>query len=472
MSPILALASRELKRVFRTPIAWSAIGLYLVVHGVYFISLLETYSQRSFQAVTQNTPSPLINLTDQVIQPLMMADTFLLILFLPGITMRLMAEEWRSGSSDLLLSYPVRDMDVIVGKFLSVAALLVMMLVMGLIHPLSAAFFGSLEPPTLLVQQFGLILFGLGCLAVGLVFSCLTENQVLAFGLTVAAFFLSWFLGWWGTQLDAPFGPALSYASMVTHVQSLQPGRPAPRRRLLFPGPHCLLPLPVHGRARVPPLGRKELKAHGTRAAKEGRPDRWRAKTTQRRSLRNLSAPVDRGFRSSGGRLRAPRPARGSFLWRTAQSRTSVPPVFWRCWIVPFTSWPFFADLPEQQAHVRSLLNRYRSASANFSYEFVDLDRRPELAELYNVSLNQTLVLTSEGLQIQLRQPEEADLTGGLLRLIMERPPRVLFVTGHGEASVGDESSRGNLRAGPLGGEAEFPGGGVSASWGRADSSR
>ena len=103
-------------------------------------------------------------------------------------------------------------------------------------------------------------------------------------------------------------------------------------------------------------------------------------------------------------------------------------------------------ESPQEMAYARNVLDSYRSDSSLISYEFVDLDRRPELAALYGVSMDRTLVLTSESLQVNVSRPVEAEITGGVLRLIMERPPSVLFLTGHGEASITDESSRGISR--------------------------
>ena len=87
------------------------------------------------------------------------------------------------------------------------------------IQPIAAGFFAPLEIPTILVQQLGLLLFGLGCLALGLMFSTLTENQILAFGLTIALLFVLWFLGWWASHIDPPYSTVVGYLSMATHVQ-------------------------------------------------------------------------------------------------------------------------------------------------------------------------------------------------------------------------------------------------------------
>ena len=110
----------------------------------------------------------------------------------------------------------------------------------------------------------------------------------------------------------------------------------------------------------------------------------------------------------------------------------------------PVHALAFYADDPTAREQVRLLLERYRQQSPEFSYEFVDLDRHPDLAEKYGVSLNRTLVLTSGDLKLRVRDLGESRLSGALLRLISHDTPRILFVTGHGEASI-ENQARGGL---------------------------
>ncbi|HKI84001.1 MAG TPA: Gldg family protein [Candidatus Krumholzibacteria bacterium] len=109
----------------------------------------------------------------------------------------------------------------------------------------------------------------------------------------------------------------------------------------------------------------------------------------------------------------------------------------------PVHAYAFYADDPTARGQIHLLLERYRQQSQKFSYEFVDPDRRPELAEKYGVSLNRTLVLSSGELKLRVRDVTESRLSGALLRLMSHDTPRVLFVTGHGEASIENQTGRG-----------------------------
>ncbi len=109
----------------------------------------------------------------------------------------------------------------------------------------------------------------------------------------------------------------------------------------------------------------------------------------------------------------------------------------------PVKAVAFFAEAPQERRMTQRLLERYRRHSPFFSYEFVDLDRHPEMADTYQVSLNRTVVLVSGDLQIRLHEPREAELSGALLRILDRDPAQVLFITGHGEASIEDAGGKG-----------------------------
>ncbi len=155
MRAALSLARMELRRNFRSPVGFAVAGLFLLVHGIYFVSLLENYSGASLMAMSASQSPMRLNLVDAVLQPLASGDTFLLLLLLPGLTMRLLSEEWRSGTSEILMSYPLREVEIVMGKFLAAAAMLGGLLFLGLLAPLCTSFFGGVELPTVLSQLCG-----------------------------------------------------------------------------------------------------------------------------------------------------------------------------------------------------------------------------------------------------------------------------------------------------------------------------
>ena len=107
----------------------------------------------------------------------------------------------------------------------------------------------------------------------------------------------------------------------------------------------------------------------------------------------------------------------------------------------------FYASDPGEQARLLNLVQRYREHTGLLDLAFVDVDRRPDVADDYGVSTNRTVVLEDGELRVRLSDPDEAALTSGLIRVLRAEPPMVFFATGHGESSVEDESGGGLMEA-------------------------
>ena len=224
MSRIHALFVRELRSAFRSPTAYVVIGLFLLIHAVSFAQVMEEYSTQSFREVSSGRLGNQLNLVDLVLRRLITGDAFFLTLFLPAFTMKLFADEWRQGTSDLLLSYPFREVELVLGKFFAAAAVLGMLLVAGALYPLSTALMGNLEFPVLFSSYLGLALYGLGLIAVGLFFSALTENQILAFAATWATFFGLLMVAFWSPRVGPPWDVFLGQLSPLAHVSAFGVG--------------------------------------------------------------------------------------------------------------------------------------------------------------------------------------------------------------------------------------------------------
>lgn len=224
MNRIRALMGREIRAATRSPVALAVIGVYLALHGLFFAQLMEEFSRTSFQAIASGQSRPEHNLVDMVVRPLMMADSFLLLMLLPALTMRQLAEEWKQGTSDLLLSYPVRDREIVLGKFLAAAALVLVLLLLGGAYPASAALLGRLEFGVLGLSLLGMFFYGAAVLAVGLFFSALTENQVIALVSTVLMLLFLTVMGWWGLQVSEPWSHLLRHVSLATHAEPFSYG--------------------------------------------------------------------------------------------------------------------------------------------------------------------------------------------------------------------------------------------------------
>lgn len=164
-----------------------------------------------------------INLQRFVVEPLFSEIFMLLMVFLPAITMRLVAEEKKQKTMELLLTCPLRTSEIILGKYLSVVAFLGLMLGLTVIHPTLLFVFGRPGPDLLplLTGYAGLFLAGTCILSVGLFASCVTENQIVAFVLTVFLSQLFAMISWPAPVIGGTAGDILRALSLKDHTMSL-----------------------------------------------------------------------------------------------------------------------------------------------------------------------------------------------------------------------------------------------------------
>jgi ABC-2 type transport system permease protein len=159
-----------------------------------------------------------------VIRPLMMNVSVIGLFMIPMITMRLFAEEKRSGTIELLMTSPVRDTEIILGKWLAALTLYASILGLSMINVAVLFLYGKPDWKPILVGYLGLLLQG-GCLlAVGTFISTLTRNQIIAAGATFAACLLLWILDWVSAYETAAWAKVLSYMSVVTHFEPFSKG--------------------------------------------------------------------------------------------------------------------------------------------------------------------------------------------------------------------------------------------------------
>jgi ABC-2 type transport system permease protein len=147
-----------------------------------------------------------------------------LLFFIPMLTMRLFAEEKKSGTIELLLSYPVRDGEVLAGKFLAAQALFAVLLVLTLLYPAIVGYFTRLEWGPILTGYLGLLLTGATFLAIGILVSSLTENQIVAGFATFGVLLAFWIIGWGAEAAGGNFRTVLQYLSITDHMDGFTRG--------------------------------------------------------------------------------------------------------------------------------------------------------------------------------------------------------------------------------------------------------
>src|SRR5262249_54421070 len=129
MGNVIAIAQKELKSYFASPIAYIVLGLWALLYGYFFVAILSFFVRQSMQMNQFGMQGPqAVNINQQMIKPLLQNVTILVLFLMPMITMRTYAEEKRSGTIELLLTAPLTDFQIIMGKFLGALALYALML--------------------------------------------------------------------------------------------------------------------------------------------------------------------------------------------------------------------------------------------------------------------------------------------------------------------------------------------------------
>jgi len=161
-SNIVTIFRREIRSSFNSPVAYVVIIVFLAIIGWFFTSNLFLMNVASLRIVFELVP-------------------IIFLFFIPAITMRLLAEERKAGTLELLTTKPVRDVEIVLGKFLAAWTLLVAALIPTLLYLITIMVLGKPEIGPLLTGYLGLLLMGAAYVGIGLFASSLTENQIIAF---------------------------------------------------------------------------------------------------------------------------------------------------------------------------------------------------------------------------------------------------------------------------------------------------
>jgi ABC-2 type transport system permease protein len=198
-----------------------------VLAGYFFYTNVLYYSIISFQAAQQvGNPqvAAQLNPNTMVYRPLFAVLAIVLLFLVPILTMRLLAEEKRSGTAELLFTYPITDWAVILGKFLSALMVYLIFLAFTLSYSLALTFVTRLDWGAIGAGYLGLVLLGASALALGLFASSLTENQIVAGVAGFALLLLFWIIGWVQELGTGQVGKVIQQLSLLDHYDNFTKG--------------------------------------------------------------------------------------------------------------------------------------------------------------------------------------------------------------------------------------------------------
>ncbi len=200
------IALREFKSYLASPMAYVVTGIFLLLTGFFFSISPTTYFETSIRGLWE------------------FWGTLRLLLLASVLTMRLLAEERKMGTLELLLTAPVRDSEVIMGKFFGSLGILTVMLALTFYYPILLMSFGDPDMGPIITGYLGLFLLGGASLAVGLFASSLTSNQLVAAMVAGGIIFALWFAGMAAGLLPEAMGDVISYVSLYYHFSSFMRG--------------------------------------------------------------------------------------------------------------------------------------------------------------------------------------------------------------------------------------------------------
>lgn len=223
MRNVWIICRKELRSYFVSPIAYLLLAMFAVVFGFYFWNMVGSFVYEGIEEQMRGGMFPM-DLNEQVIRPLVGFASVVGLFLIPMITMRLFAEEKRSGTIELLVTAPIRDFEVVLGKWLASLILYAGLLLLASLNFAWLFRYGNPDWKPLAVAYLGLLLQAGALLAVGTFISTLTRNQIIAGAATFGVCLLLWVLGWVSEYDSSPWSRVMAYLSVLTHFDSFAKG--------------------------------------------------------------------------------------------------------------------------------------------------------------------------------------------------------------------------------------------------------
>ncbi len=222
MRTIFTIARKELKSYFTSPIAYIVLALSALIFGFFFYSGLAFFVQQGMQAEMSGAGP--MNVNEFIVRPLLMNLAVISLFLVPMITMRLYAEEKRSGTIELLLTSPVRDSELIWGKLLAAFLLFAGILGVALLNMVVLFIYGNADWKPMFAGFLGVALMGMAILSLGMLLSTFTRNQIVAGALTFGLFLMLWVADWVTAYSTGKVGQVFGYIAITPHLENFAKG--------------------------------------------------------------------------------------------------------------------------------------------------------------------------------------------------------------------------------------------------------
>jgi ABC-2 type transport system permease protein len=227
MRNIIAIIERELRAYFSSPIAYVVLTIFIFLSGIFFRSILDQVLRMGLMSqmqAQQMGPRPL-DMPGMISRGFLSTMSVILLFIMPMLTMGLFSEEKKRGTIELLLTAPLTDLQVVLGKFLAAGTFFLILLLSTCVPMAVLYVYGTPASGPILTAYLGLLLYGLAIIAIGLFISTLTENQIIAAVLSFGAIMVLWLVDVMAQNSESPTSKGLlTYLSILSHLDDFMKG--------------------------------------------------------------------------------------------------------------------------------------------------------------------------------------------------------------------------------------------------------
>jgi ABC-2 type transport system permease protein len=232
MRATLAIAGKDLRLYLTTWTSYILFGAFTFITAFFFYQLVREFQLQLLELGQRGMDPSMggLNLTDWVVGPVIINASVFLLFLVPILSMRLFSEEHKGRTLELLMTTPVRPLEIVLGKYLAGLGVLAVMLGLTVVFPLLLQFIGQgvekspLDWNTVGTCYLGLFLFGAACVAIGLLASSLTESQIVAAIVSFGILLMLWVIGLAARGQEGFWQKTLEYLAITTHMESFVRG--------------------------------------------------------------------------------------------------------------------------------------------------------------------------------------------------------------------------------------------------------
>ncbi|MEE3261539.1 MAG: ABC transporter permease [Candidatus Latescibacterota bacterium] len=228
MRNLWAIYTKELRSYFVSPVAYVIAGVFLFLSGYLFRNILMQFNfwciQFSQRAQFMQGGMPNLNLNEMVVTQFFGVMDFIWLLVVPMLTMRLLAEEKKNGTMELLMTSPISTVEILLGKFFACFTLYMTIVALTLVYCGILELYGDPDWGPIWSAYLGYLLLGGTFIGVGMLASSVTENQIVAVLLAFGALLMLWLIDWSASFAGPTAAKVLQYLSIIQHLQDFQRG--------------------------------------------------------------------------------------------------------------------------------------------------------------------------------------------------------------------------------------------------------